>query len=967
MNGYPSEANRSGALPGKAGLPSAPGAAITYSGIGLFVEKWATETAMKIEIRSDIDRKCILHWGMLLRGREGWTAPPLSTWPEGTRSFDVSAVQSPFAVRNGGRGVSITIGLSPELLGIEFALFFPDEDRWENNGGRNYRVDIPPARGASPLPCVVLEREIPKGHIQYRRVYQLNDNRELAVFTWKAGEDCMAELATDLEGPVFLHWGLSVRFRFEWQMPPSEMRPQGSKIFDEQAVRTPFTVRDNLQRLTLRISTQDAPAGISFVLYQPDAERWFKDKERNFYLPLSVFPGGEALLGSPELSHIADEIVAHETGRNSWTLMHRFNLCYDLLDRVTGNTDGLALLFVWLRFSSIRQLDWQRNYNTKPRELGHAMDRLTLKLAELYDAEPAGRQLIRLIFTTLGRGSNAQRVRDEVLNIMHRHHIKEVSGHFMEEWHQKLHNNAPPDDIVICEAYLAFLKSNGNLASFYSKLEEGGLSRHRLESYERPIVSQPDFVPHLKDALIRDFEHFLAILREVHSGTDLGTAIHAARHLFDTDLQGLIDRIWHQRDDRKIVPLVKEIVDGRRRLRGMMKGHIDRIRDLLFLDIALENFARNVVEGKLAEGLGRDELVDLAEGMLQIMDLSSEDEELRACLRHWRRLASTERFSGDWALHADSVVERIHRLIGSIIDRCYHLLQPKAEFLGKAFKAETWAITVFGEEVVRGMPAFALSMVLQKLNPLLRKAAELGDWQIISPGQAEGYVLSTDSLKSIEGSSLDSGTVVVTDKVAGDEDIPTNISAIITPDSTDVLAHVAIRARNAGILFAVCYNAGKIESLRRLAGSSVSLRIESAGEVLFEQSAVSSERKETAPRRQAAPHFNLPFFSSYAVSLEEFTEEIVGGKSNNIRKLWGRLPDWINLPSSVAVPFGVFEKVLAERDNADVALRCEELIGGLQSDDEPNTEEILARLREAILDLEAPEGLQASLDHLCDH
>lgn len=45
---------------------------------------------------------------------------------------------------------------------------------------------------------------------------------------------------------------------------------------------------------------------------------------------------------------------------------------------------------------------------------------------------------------------------------MHRHNIKEKKGTWMEQWHQKLHNNTTPDDIVICEAYLAFLRAGGN-------------------------------------------------------------------------------------------------------------------------------------------------------------------------------------------------------------------------------------------------------------------------------------------------------------------------------------------------------------------------------------------------------------------------------------------------------------------------------------------------------------------------
>jgi alpha-glucan,water dikinase len=44
----------------------------------------------------------------------------------------------------------------------------------------------------------------------------------------------------------------------------------------------------------------------------------------------------------------------------------------------------------------------------------------------------------------------------------------------MEEWHQKLHNNTTPDDVPICEAYLAFLEGNGNLGAYWRVLADAG-------------------------------------------------------------------------------------------------------------------------------------------------------------------------------------------------------------------------------------------------------------------------------------------------------------------------------------------------------------------------------------------------------------------------------------------------------------------------------------------------------------
>ncbi len=82
------------------------------------------------------------------------------------------------------------------------------------------------------------------------------------------------------------------------------------------------------------------------------------------------------------------------------------------------------------------------------------------------------------MLSTVGRGGNAQAVRDEILNIMHRNNVKEKNGTWMEQWHQKLHNNTTPDDIGICEAYIAFLKADGDNGVYWRVLSDHGASWH---------------------------------------------------------------------------------------------------------------------------------------------------------------------------------------------------------------------------------------------------------------------------------------------------------------------------------------------------------------------------------------------------------------------------------------------------------------------------------------------------------
>jgi hypothetical protein len=90
-----------------------------------------------------------------------------------------------------------------------------------------------------------------------------------------------------------------------------------------------------------------------------------------------------------------------------------------------------------------------------------------------------------MMLTTVGRGGDGQRIRDEILHIMHRNHIPETKGNWMEEWHQKLHNNTTPDDVPICQAYIAFLEANGDHSAYWRVLSDAGITRQRLEGFDR--------------------------------------------------------------------------------------------------------------------------------------------------------------------------------------------------------------------------------------------------------------------------------------------------------------------------------------------------------------------------------------------------------------------------------------------------------------------------------------------------
>ena len=399
----------------------------------------------------------------------------------------------------------------------------------------------------------------------------------------------------------------------------------------------------------------------------------------------------------------------------------------------------------------------------------------------------------------------------------------------MEQWHQKLHNNTTPDDIVICEAFLAFLEANGDQNQYDATLKAGGVTKKRLESLERPINTRPEWHPHLKDGLIHDFNQHLILLKSVHSGTDLATAINAGNHFVSHEVRESLYWIQEHFDNphSSVLDLVKNTTWARHQIGLQLSDEArpELVKELLYLDLALEQTIRTVIERASLPDLDGDQLFELIEAAAHNLNADKPYEEINQCLHEWIRLPNEDRFSSEWALHAKAALDRLRRAVEADIDDDYQLLQSKAEWLGKEIDADKWVVTLFSEELVRGRSVFLLSMLIHHFDPVLRRQANLGDWQVISPSNAIGKVQEVESLRTIQGKQFKNPTIIVADKVYGDEEPPKGVTAVITPSSVDLVSHVAVRARNNHLLFATCYERNTFDNLKAESGKVLSLSL----------------------------------------------------------------------------------------------------------------------------------------------
>jgi len=698
---------------------------------------------------------------------------------------------------------------------------------------------------------------------------------------------------------------------------------------------------------------QNAIGGLNFVFFTPEGNKWYnnyrKDFQIKFKLKVNRKKSKQILVDTGlYVPQFVIDVINCEANYSSWTLMHRYNKCFDIISKFDENTESEKWMWIliWLRYSYQRQLDWQRNYNTRPSLLSNAMNRLsnevTLKFAKVFQKEKLYRNLyysqaslIKAILSQLGKGTgDGQRIRDEILHIMHRNGIPETPmNNFYEQWHQKLHNNTTPDDIIICEALLNFLYS-GNIEDYRNTLKAGGISKERLASYERKITAEPW---HNRN-YIHDFQNYLQILKTVHASNDLIMMYDGCKYIFGNN--GKIDDIIRNKDDHDTLRQIWRVAEGRDILQNIIRQNINdsgRLRDLLFFEVALEIYVRQLVEKVIHIKIPYEQYIDEISLVLRNIKVSYPNfSEFTLCFNDWKNIVEKLKkdHSKDAALKVKSVVSRLNRLLANVIDYYNKYFDARARYFGKECGVNDFYSNIFAEELIRGSIFFALSMLLKKIEPTIRNDAKLGDWLIISRGKSDsvsGNLIHVPNLHEVQLKKYKEKTIILSENVSGNEEIPENCVCLIIIKSEsypDILAHVSVRARNLNVPFAVCFNENKANEMLKLLNNQTIVKLQNQEVILekTEKKAEENEKENTEENKKVQVVNAGDKYEKIYLELDEFNKNSVGAKSNNTQKLYGKVPDcdWLKYPESFAIPFNVHEYFLSLPENSEIAEEIKE-------------------------------------------
>ena len=486
--------------------------------------------------------------------------------------------------------------------------------------------------------------------------------------------------------------------------------------------------------------------------------------------------------------------------------------------------------------------------------------------------------------------------------------------------------------MTICEAYLA-LMDTGDEATYNDTLwHRGRLTRADMAAWPRPVAATPYHMPHMKGA----FEHYLRMLKSTHSGADLDAAADAASNSLPPDL------VWHINDLRAHrgewwAP--GKVVEIREWLRPVWTAP-GAPRDAALLDVALDAFLRTRIEADAANpDLSQSDRAGMVATLLRSAALDAPPGcDVAQCSALWSKLAA------DMAADGASVdprlvlaaAQRTELAVAAAADAAVAAVQPAATAIGAAAGIDAVHVATFGEETARGMPLAAAGGVLAALAASARAAAGGGAWSVVaspSAGVAVGTVTVLASLGEAAGGAYLEGAILVCGTVDGSEDVPPGAAAVLTPTSIDALAHLALRARAQGTLLATAHEADALDAVKAMAGSVATAAVAPGGDVVVTAGGVVAAAGTAQP---ATPLVLVqpPVPTAWVVTEPDYaTSRGVGAKALNLATLRASLPAVtaaargvaVTIPSSVALPFGTLDRVLADPANAATAATVKQL------------------------------------------
>ena len=564
----------------------------------------------------------------------------------------------------------------------------------------------------------------------------------------------------------------------------------------------------------------------------------------------------------------------------------------DVLDR-----DLLVYIAIYLKFLGTGVVSCtEEGGHHRPSHHAKLAGHIYSRLGEIETAE--NRFVIRKVYpwlpsfdTEFMRAEPLTRIRD----IAHRNDIpQELKREIKTTLQNKLHRSAGPEDLATSEALLKRISAPG--------------------------ASYPE-------TFVEEFKRFHKELKDFFNAGSLKDMLVTLKEKGDTNTPELIDdflnlvgRSGEKRTSRdQVIKELDKLTALRRYLARTDNVAIARAHRLKIADIRLEDHCFVLLSTLInlippSQDLPWEDALPALALSIENLRLGGLDpEECRAIeseLGVWA--ADFDPKDRDCLLRLKATVDRCRRLAGEYADRILALFPEKVSDLGRALGVSEHAVKVFAEADIRSHPVFQLSKLAALLTRGIKALASLLPWDVIVPGEAWGRIAIVQSLTSVTDTGNEP-VIVLAGAAEGDEEIPPRVTGLIIAGETPMLSHLAVRARQKGIVFVSCEDVSRIGELKRLSGKPIRICVSADAFEIAEAETADKGIFKGRAAQVMIPEVPHKFPSQRVLPLDEVTSSTGGAKADAARRLKevSKLDTaGFEVPLCWVIPFGVMEESL---------------------------------------------------------
>ena len=383
------------------------------------------------------------------------------------------------------------------------------------------------------------------------------------------------------------------------------------------------------------------------------------------------------------------------------------------------------------------------------------------------------------------------RIRD----IAHRSDIpRDLKQEIKHKLQNKLHRNASPDDLIVCEYFIDKIKNADYSEAFK---QEFYIFYEELKGF---------FNSNNLDNLLNKFKEI--------SAENLNKTQEIINVLNSNDLIKKIEVITNFRENVCIKIIKNEILNDEDKIKKTLlqtTSNLDiELENKLFVIISeyIYNLTKNININKFEKNYFKN-LLNLFNFCLKNIEISQiskmQIENLRLDFEYFNNINNKkENLNRFEMLQMKSIVERGNNISLEICSNLEHYFDlNNLIFLGNKLSINKKSVLVFVESFIRSNIIFQFSKCCDLLMTIIRDNLNLPPFNIINMGKVEGEFYYYENIDSFNKANLDESNekILFIENSDGTEEIPKNVVGILLNQDLSQLSHISIRVRQSGAAF----------------------------------------------------------------------------------------------------------------------------------------------------------------------